>query len=92
MKFQTLAAVSIGIGMVLAASVTAEAHDEYGGYGGYYQQRRINRFLHENRIPHSHGYGYSDGNYHDYLHEEGIPHGGLNHYLHDNDIPHYHGY
>lgn len=93
MKIKYLAAASVGIGMLMATGIAAKAHEEYGGYGGYggsYRARNINRFLHENGIPHSHGYGYSRGGYHDYLHEEGIPHGGYNHYLHDNGIPHYH--
>lgn len=83
----------MGLGLLLATGIAAEAHDPEGGY---YEGRRMNRFLHENGIPHSHGYGYgrrySRGGYHEYLHEEGISHGGLNHYLHDNGIPHYHGY
>jgi hypothetical protein len=90
MRFRSLATISMSIGMLLATGIASQAHDEYGGY---YEGRRFNRYLHENGIPHSHGYGrYSRGNYHEYLHEEGVPHGGLNHYLHDNGIPHYHGY
>lgn len=86
-------AVLFSIGALFALGAAAQAHeDEYGPrYGG----DRFNQFLHEYGIPHAHedgygGYRRARGTRHEYLHEEGIRHGGFNHYLHDHGIPHDH--
>lgn len=73
MSKQKLLIASLAFGFALIGGV-ANAYDDEDHHHG----DGFNHFLHDNGVPHSHGY---EGDAHEY-----------NHYLHDNGIPHAHVY
>ena len=72
-KLQLALVAGLAVSFALTGS-SAKADDE----DHHHEGGGINHFLHDNGIPHSHGY---EGDAHEY-----------NHYLHDNGIPHEHEY